>query len=57
MKDEELISLIKSCLKKKRYPTEQTAQEAINRVHKERKTPLRYYYCKQCCGYHLTKKV
>ena len=57
MKDEELISLIKSCLKKKRYPTEQTAQEAINRVHKERKTPLRYYYCKQWCGYHLTKKV
>lgn len=56
MEDRELETLIRSCIRKYRYPTEQTAQEAINRVHKKRNTPLRYYYCKRCCGYHLTKK-
>ena len=56
MNDHELIVLVRSCIRKRRYPSEQTAQEAINRVHKKRSTPLRYYYCKKCCGYHLTKK-
>lgn len=56
MNDNELEVLIRSCIRKHRYPTAQTAQEAINRVHKKRNTPLRYYYCKRCCGYHLTKK-
>ena len=57
MNDTELASLVRSCLKKRRYPNEQTAKEAINRVHKKRDTPLRYYYCKNCLGYHLTKNV
>ena len=56
MNSDELETLIRSCIRKYRYPTAQTAQEAINRVHKKRSTPLRYYYCKRCCGYHLTKK-
>ena len=57
MNDNELEVLVRSCIRKYRYPTAQTAQEAINRVHKKRDTPLRYYFCKRCCGYHLTKRV
>lgn len=56
MNDKELASLVSSCLKKKRYPNEQTALEAINRVHKQRKTKLRVYFCPKCLGYHLTHK-
>lgn len=56
MNDKELASLVSSCLKKKRYPNEQTALEAINRVHKQRAAKLRVYFCPKCLGYHLTHK-
>ena len=46
MTDFQLKDLASSCLKKIRYSTEQTALEAINRVHKKRKTDLRIYFCK-----------
>lgn len=54
MEDKELASLVSSCLKKRRYSNEQSALEAINRVHKERNTKLRVYFCPKCLGYHLT---
>lgn len=54
MEDKQLNLLVKSCLKKIRYSTEQTALEAINRIHKKRDTKLRIYFCKYCLGYHLT---
>ena len=57
MSDEQLKGLISSCLKKKRYKTEQIAQEAINRIHKKRKVNLRIYFCKECLGYHLTSRA
>ena len=57
MDDEELTLLVKSCLKKRRYPNEQSALEAINRVHKERNTKLRVYFCEECLGYHLTHRM
>lgn len=57
MTDFQLKDLASSCLKKIRYSTEQTALEAINRVHKKRKTDLRIYFCKHCLGYHLTHKI
>lgn len=57
MNDKELKSLVNSCWKKRRYPTEQTALEAINKVHKKRDTELRVYFCKKCLGYHLTHKT
>ena len=57
MSDEQLKSLVSSCLKKKRYKTEQIAQEAINRIRKKRKVNLRIYFCQKCLGYHLTSKV
>lgn len=57
MNDVELKALVNSCLKKVRYPNEQTAYEAINRVHKERATELRVYFCSYCLGYHLTSKL
>lgn len=57
MEDHELASLISSCLKKRRYPNEQSALEAINRVHKKRKIDLRVYFCNKCLGYHLTHKI
>lgn len=37
MSDEQLKGLVSSCLKKRRYKTEQLAQEAINRIHKSAK--------------------
>lgn len=57
MEDRELTSLVRSCLKKRRYPNEQSALEAINRVHKKRKIDLRVYFCNKCLGYHLTHKM
>lgn len=57
MNDSEIKLWVSSCLKKMRYPNEQSALEAINRVHKKRKTELRVYFCKYCLGYHLTSKV
>ena len=57
MNNEKLKDLAHSCLRKKRYNSEQVAQEAINRIHKKRKTKLRVYFCKYCLGYHLTSKV
>lgn len=57
MRDETLIKLGCSCLKKRRYQTEQKAQEMIRKAYKEgRKTNLRVYFCKFCLGYHLTSK-
>lgn len=56
-KDKLMIKLGSSCLKKRRYQTEQKAQEIINKIHNEgRKTKLRVYFCKFCLGYHLTSK-
>ena len=57
MKDWEIKNLASSCLKKRRYSSELSALEAINKVHKERNTPLKIYYCKYCLGYHLTSKI
>ena len=57
MNERKLKTWASSCLKKRRYPTLQTAQEAINKVHKKRKTELRIYYCNICNGYHLTHKA
>lgn len=55
MNDKKLKSLACSCLKKHRYPNEQTALEAINRAHKNHsKDELRVYFCKHCLGYHIT---
>lgn len=54
MKDKELASYARSCLKKHRYTSEQKALEVINKIHKERKDYLRVYFCKFCLGYHLT---
>ena len=55
MTDNELKSLVSSCLKKHRYSNEQSALEAIIRAHKNRsKDELRVYFCKHCLGYHLT---
>ena len=34
MNDSQLGNLVRSCIKKHRYPTEQTALEGINRAHK-----------------------
>ena len=57
MNDYELGKVVRSCWKKRRYPNEQSAYEAINRVHKKRNVDLRVYFCLQCLGYHLTSKV
>ena len=43
-----------SCLKKRRYVSMQVAKEMINRIHKLRSVELRAYFCKYCCGFHLT---
>lgn len=56
MSDSELLACVSSCWKKHRYPTEQVAQEAVNRIHKKRNVALRVYFCNRCLGYHLTKK-
>lgn len=56
MKDVKLKFWATSCLKKTRYPSKQCAEEAINRIHKQRDTPLYIYYCNTCMGYHLTHK-
>lgn len=58
MTDNQLKSLVSSCLKKHRYSNEQSALEAIIRAHKNKsKDELRVYFCKHCLGYHLTHKV
>lgn len=57
MNDYALGKIVRSCWKKHRYPNEQSALEAINRVHKKRDTELRVYFCPQCLGYHLTSKI
>lgn len=56
MKDYTLFLLGRGCLRKHRYQTEQAANEHISKINKERKTPLRVYFCKFCLGYHLTSK-
>ena len=56
MNDKQLGNLVRSCIKKHRYPTEQVALEAINRIHKKRNDNLRVYFCRHCLGYHLTHK-
>lgn len=57
MNDSQLGNLVRSCIKKRRYPTEQTALEGINRAHKNNsKDELRVYFCKHCLGYHITHK-
>ena len=50
MNDYALGKIVRSCWKKHRYPNEQSALEAINRVHKKRDTELRVYFCPQCLG-------
>ena len=54
MSDNKLRDLVSSCLKKKRYPSEAAVKNVIHKVYKDRKTILRYYFCKHCLGYHLT---
>lgn len=55
MNDQQLKSLVSSCIKKRRYSNEQSALEAIRRAHKNNsKDQLRIYFCKNCLGYHLT---
>lgn len=54
MDDRKLKNLVSSCLKKIRYPNEQSALDAIRRIHKSRNDDLRVYFCNYCLGYHLT---
>jgi len=48
---------IKTCIKKKRYSTEDFADTVIKKVLQERGTQLHRYYCPHCFGWHLTKKI
>lgn len=48
------VGWVGSCLKKRRYVSMQRAEEMINRIHKLRSVELRAYFCKYCCGFHLT---
>ena len=57
MSDRELAFFASSCVKKKRYKSEQIAQETINRIHKKRNVKLRAYFCLFCLGWHLTSQV
>lgn len=57
MHDKQLKKWATSCLRKRRYPNEQVANEMINRIKKYRKnTFLRSYFCSICNGWHLTHK-
>ena len=51
MSDSELLACLSSCWKKHRYPTEQVAQEAVNRIHKKRNVALRVYFCNRCLSF------
>lgn len=46
-----------SCIKKARYNTKELAEHVAQDILKSRGVHLHIYYCKYCCGYHLTKKV
>lgn len=44
----------RSCFEKKRYATEDTAQNVATQCWYERQVDLRIYSCSDCGGYHLT---
>lgn len=47
----------KSCRSKTRYRTEGEALHAIRRITRSRDVDLDVYFCGQCCGWHLTKRL
>jgi hypothetical protein len=49
-------ALHRACLGKNRYTTEDFASKLAKRIHDERGTDLRPYYCGMCQGWHLTKQ-
>lgn len=52
--------VLRSCLRKQKYRTESFAKEMAARVTETNRKkvwpPARYYYCKYCGNYHVTKR-
>lgn len=46
---------IKTCINKKRYPSENFADNVIKKVLADRGTTLYKYFCPHCSAWHLTK--
>lgn len=46
------------CGRKVRYATEHEALKQIRKIHdRGRMEPMDVYYCYQCSGWHITKKM
>jgi len=50
-------TLIGSCARKNRYPTEEVARRIAARCEVQRGEVLRVYWCGLCLGYHLTREA
>lgn len=51
------MKLKSQCLRHKRYPNKEKAEEAlVNAIHKHRINLTRVYQCSYCMGWHLTSK-
>lgn len=46
----------RSCLGKKRYSSAGLADSVAKKCTRDRGKPIRAYYCKECCGHHLTSQ-
>ena len=48
-------SWVQSCLRKRRYSTDARAKAIALRRIRCGSPKLRIYWCRHCCGFHLTK--
>jgi len=47
---------VRSCLGKSRYESDDQARRYARKAMAARGGAIRPYYCRECCGFHLTKQ-
>lgn len=56
LRDVRLADWIRSCLSKRRYPSQEGAAETARLRGAAARRALRNYYCGHCYGWHLTSR-
>lgn len=56
LREQRLREWVRSCLSKRRYPSEQHALQARRRYARRYHSLQRAYFCEQCGGWHLSSR-
>jgi hypothetical protein len=56
LREQRIREWLRSCLSKRRYPSEQKAWIARSRYARAYRSLQRPYYCEQCGGWHLSSR-